>query len=1297
MKRLLFLLTVIVFPLSAQDNVFSYTVSENIVTQNTENTRAVHLDRNLLDQIISENSNDFFLKLPLINENFLDVYMRKFSVLSPDHKLIIEKSTGQDSEEYSPDFRSYYILYEGNSIGTFLCFENSIVISYKHNNRQFEINKIDNEFLLFDVNDCLMSNTFSCEVEEKIERMNIEENYPESSFMTPKCLELAVEVDQYTRNTFSSNTTTTNWAHAILAGVSQVYDSEVNLNISIVTTIIWETTDPYASYINDASNMLAALRNHWTSNNGSISRDLVHLMTKRSNTGTGGIAYRDVLCSNSWGYAFSSDLNNTTNFNFPNPSYTWNLMVCSHEIGHNIESHHTHWCGWPGGPIDNCADVEGNCTNNPAPQVGTIMSYCHTTSSGSLIDFHSIVVNNALTPGINGASCLTTCTFYGCTDPNATNYDPNATVDDGSCTYSPPALIAISTNISCNGLSDGSIDLSVSGGLSPYTYVWSNGSFSQDISNLLAGTYTISVTDALGQTATSSYNITEPSVITPIYTVTNTTGFGMSNGSISVSVSGGTPPYTYYWIGYTSTSAILSNLISGTYVSYIIDANNCYVVDSIDVFDDVPTPIHLTYFITDVLCTGNSTGSIDITVSGGVPPYSYLWSNGSTSEDLSNITAGNYIINITDDQGQSRLDTMVVNEPLPLSLSYVITNESSVGASDGSIDLTVTGGTPPFSYFWNTNPSQTTEDITNLSAGTYVVYVGYNNWTCFITDTVVVSLGLSGCTDPIACNYNPSAITDDGSCFYQSNPVTDMSLYTWEFDVQWGCSGTIYSAEMEFDSSGTGVVNPGTSGATNINWSLCDSVLSWVYSGGTLYTLTDYNNGIFTGTMISGSSTGCFTLTPIIPGCLDSTSPLYNPLANYDDGSCCDNYMELSMYSSWSGGGWNSGTWWTISDLSGAVVYTTQYVYNSGTDTYNSPQYFCLPVGCYTITCNGTNGGLGSVSWSLLNTNTSTTVANGGAPYINQISVGGVVCPIFGCTDSLADNYDSTANSDDGSCIYSGCTDSTALNYNPNVNLDDGSCVYCSCGQITGVNTLDIIHDRATFNWDNMNSSCCDVDQIRFRYREAGTNAWSTKTMGSPTGTGCNTLNTSKLILGLFPSTTYEYEFKIWYCNASTVNWHASGTFTTLSSCPNVTNFTSTPITNTKVKFDWNLNGTYSFLRIKLREDSTGSPWMNAGGFGVNYPAITKNKNGLLPGQTYRAQARTWCDPNGGAYRSTSWTPLVFWTQPTNVRLLNTNEISLLKVIDILGREVNPDKVINSTTLFYIYSDGGVERRIVFE
>ena len=102
---------------------------------------------------------------------------------------------------------------------------------------------------------------------------------------------------------------------------------------------------------------------------------------------------------------------------------------------------------------------------------------------------------------------------------------------------------------------------------------------------------------------------------------------------------------------------------------------------------------------------------------------------------------------------------------------------------------------------------------------------------------------------------------------------------------------------------------------------------------------------------------------------------------------------------------------------------------------------------------------------------------------------------------------------------------------------------------------------------------------------------------------------------------------------------------------------------------------------------------------GVTYGIFTKDKNNLLPGTSYRGQARTWCDPVGGAYRSSYWTPLVFWTQPTSIRISNTDmkERQLVKITDLLGREVNPEKVINNTTLFYIYSDGTVEKRIVIE
>jgi len=1026
MKKLLllFLLTVIVSPLSAQDNVFSYTVSENSVTQNAENTRAVNLDRNLLDRIMSENSNDFFLKLPLINESFLVVNMKEFSVLSPEHNLIIEKSTGQESEEYSPDFRSYYILYEGNSIGTFLCFENSIVISYKHNNRQFEINKINNEFLLFDINDCLIKNSFSCQVEDKKGKMDIKDNHPKSSTTNPKCLELAVEVDQYTRNTFNSNTSATNWAHAIIAGVSQVYASEVNLNISIVSTIIWQTQDPYDSYVNDASNMLSALRNHWTANNGSISRDLVHLMTKRSNTGTGGIAYRDVLCDNSWGYGFSSDLNNTTNFNFPNPSYTWNLLVCSHEIGHNIESHHTHWCGWPGGPIDNCTDVEGSCTNNPTPQIGTIMSYCHTTSAGSLIDFHSIVVINALNPGINGASCLTTCTFYGCTDANATNYDINATVDDGSCLYIP-VLTGVTSNIICNGLSDGSINLSVTGGTPPYTYSWSNGATTQDISNLSSGYYNVTVTDAVGQTESSTFYISEPSPITITYSVNAPSAPGFSDGSVAVNVSGGTTPYSYSWSGpnnYNASTQDIQNVLAGTYTYYVIDANGCYVLLVITIPEGQLTPLVVTENITGINCFGDNNGTIDLTVSGGATPYSFIWSNAEVTEDLSNLSSGTYTVTVTDAAGQSYTNTYVIAEPNALTATYNVTNVSISGGNDGAIDLTASGGVAPYLYYWSTG--QNTEDLSNLVAGTYDVW-----------------------------------IVDVNQCYI--NVIID----------------------------------------------------------------------------------------------------------------------------------------------------------------------------------------------------------------VNEV--------IYGCTDPSADNYDPTATTDDGSCIYSN-----------------------SCNEDTPTNLFvnGIIHDRATINWDNMNSSVCIVDQYRIKYREVGTTSWNQKNMGAPIGS-CNfgTNKTDKLILNLTANTTYEYQMKAWYCSGGSSSWTTIYNFTTLGSCPNVVNLSATPQNSTKVRFDWNLNGTYSFVRIKAREDYTGASWFNVGGVGVNYPTVTKNKNGLTPGQTYRAQARTWCDPNGGPYRSDNWSAIVFWTMPSSAKLSFTAEKQLLIITDVLGRKVNQNEVLNNTTLFYIYSDGMVEKKIIIE
>ncbi|MEO0469867.1 MAG: T9SS type A sorting domain-containing protein [Bacteroidota bacterium] len=209
-------------------------------------------------------------------------------------------------------------------------------------------------------------------------------------------------------------------------------------------------------------------------------------------------------------------------------------------------------------------------------------------------------------------------------------------------------LTFIETGVTVSGASDGAIDLSVVGGTAPYTYLWSNGATTQDLSNISEATYVVSVTDNMGCVKTDSATIgvaPPPCTLTASASGTDVSCFNATDGSASVVANGGTPPYAYSWSNGENT-ALASNLSAGTYTVTVTDNNGCEVLDTVVI--DQPNQIMLTASISDESGPGLSDGSIDLTVANGVAPYTFLWSNNETTEDVSGLTGGSYSVSVTD-------------------------------------------------------------------------------------------------------------------------------------------------------------------------------------------------------------------------------------------------------------------------------------------------------------------------------------------------------------------------------------------------------------------------------------------------------------------------------------------------------------------------------------------------------------------------------------------------------------------------------------------------------------------------
>lgn len=273
-------------------------------------------------------------------------------------------------------------------------------------------------------------------------------------------------------------------------------------------------------------------------------------------------------------------------------------------------------------------------------------------------------------------------------------------------------------NVTCNGAANGYIQLTATGGLPPYTYLWSNGATTPGLNNIGPGTYSLTLTAFDGCIATYSQTITQPAALASAHIPTPVACNGGSTGAIDWVPTGGTQPYTYLW-STGATTEDLTGLTAGTYAVTLTDGNGCLLTDTIQLTE--PAALQLSHTSTDVNCNGGNDGAIDLTVTGGTPNYSYAWSNGQISQDLTALAAGNYTVTVTDANGCTATDATTLAEPNALVLALDSTNIACNGGSDGGVDLTVSGGVPNYAYAWNTGAQ--TEDITGLSAGSYSVTV----------------------------------------------------------------------------------------------------------------------------------------------------------------------------------------------------------------------------------------------------------------------------------------------------------------------------------------------------------------------------------------------------------------------------------------------------------------------------------------------------------------------------------------------------------------------------------------------
>lgn len=598
-----------------------------------------------------------------------------------------------------------------------------------------------------------------------------------------------------------------------------------------------------------------------------------------------------------------------------------------------------------------------------------------------------------------------------------------ATVRDNNCplngvqvysfciTVSALNITTTASTANC-GASNGSASVTVLNGTAPYTYQWTpNGGNNATANGLQAGVYSVNVTDASG--CSTSQNVTIGSGAAPgNLNVTSTTVscFNGTNGTATANVNGGQQPYSYQWSNGATTQAI-QNLIAGTYQVNVTTANGCVSSGSITITQPV-LPLSLTSNGTSVSCFGGNNGTVNVAATGGTTPYSYTWNTipVQNSAIANNLTAGTYMVTVTDNNGCVSTDEVTITQPTQLSLN--LNNQQNVscnGNNNGILSVNVNGGTQPYNYNWNNGNFPNTSTLNNLAAGTYTLVVTDANG-CSQTANYTI-------TEPLGLTSTISAQSNISCYGFSNGSITTITQGgTAPYSYQWNNGATTSSINNLSQGSysltvtdANGCTNTLSSTLSAPNFPLSSSITPSAVScfGG--------NNGQVTVATSGGTTpyTYQWNSTPI-----QTTSTASNLLANNysviitDANGCVSNntttisqpnplVVSLSNLQNITCNGLSNGSI-NIATTGGTQPYS--YNWNNGTLPNSSTQNN-LAVGTYNIVVTDVNGCTQNANYiitqptvltssisnlqnitcyGLTNGNITTTTLGGTPPYIYQ-------------------------------------------------------------------------------------------------------------------------------------------------------------------------------------------------------------------------------------------------------------------------------------------------------------------------